>query len=222
MSRDHVGPRITQKSPPPELKTVTQDLPPSHLPPMTLRDRKVVYDGWLTLEVARFDTTIHGTPAVVVREVHDHGHGAGVLAYDPVRRTAVLVRQRRAAVLLDGGDGLTLEVIAGLVDPGETGETTVRREAWEEAGVTLGQVDFLGKPYSSPGSVTERVWLYLAEIDPTAPRGKGGGMAEEHEELEVLEIPLSQLAELSDAMMLSDLKTLVLVEALRRRRPELF
>ncbi len=197
-------------------------LPETRLPPVSIKERKTVYDGWLTLEVAVLETTIHGEPRLVRREVHDHGDGAAVLVYDPVARTAVLVRQIRAAALLADGRGITLEAIAGLVDDGETGETTVRREAWEEAGCVVGRLDFLGRTYVSPGSLTERVWLYLGEVDPAANRGKGGGLAEENEEIEVVELPLSLLAELSDAGEALDMKTRLLVEALRRRRPELF
>ena len=192
------------------------------LPPVSVKERRTVYDGWLTLEVAVLETTVHGEPRLVRREVHDHGDGAVVLAYDPVRKIAILVRQVRAAALLADGCGITLEAIAGIVDDGEDGEAAVRREAWEEAGCVLGQLQFLGRAYASPGSLTERVWLYLGEIDASAPRGKGGGMADENEEIEVVELPLSALADLADRGEVLDLKTRLLVETLRRRRPDLF
>lgn len=198
------------------------DLPASRLPGATIEDRRTVYDGWLTLEVVVLDTRVRGAPARIRREVHDHGNGAGVLAYDPAARTAVLVRQLRAAALVADGDGVTVEAIAGLVDAGEDPAETVRREAMEEAGLTLGALAFVGAPYSSPGALTERVWLFLGEIDVAAPRAPGGGLEGEHEEIEVLEIPLDTLAALADAGRLTDMKTLLLVETLRRRRPDLF
>jgi len=201
---------------------VADQLPESRLPPVSIKERKTVYDGWLTLEVAVLEATIHGEPRLFRREVHDHGDGAAVLVYDPVRRSAILVRQVRAAALMVDGSGITLEAIAGLVDDGENGETAVRREAWEEAGCVIGRLEFLGRPYVSPGSLTERVWLYLGEIDPTAARGKGGGIAEENEEIEVVELPLALLAELADRGDHLDMKTRLLVETLRHRRPELF
>jgi len=197
-------------------------LPPTHLSPLTLVDRKTVHDGWLTVEVAIFTADVHGQPATLRREVHDHGHGAAVLAYDAVDRSAVLVRQFRAAARLDDGFGLTIEAIAGLCDTDEDPAETARREAYEEAGVSLKSLDFVGAPYSSPGSVTERVWLYLGEIDHGVPRGPGGGIADEHEAIEVLDLPLAWLAGEADAGRLTDMKTLLLVETLRRRRPDLF
>lgn len=201
---------------------MAEKLPESRLPPVSIKERRTVYDGWLTLEVAVLETTIHGEPRLVRREVHDHGDGAAVLVYDPARRSAVLVRQVRAAALIADGRGVTLEAIAGIVDDGETGEATVRREAWEEAGCVIGRLDSLGRSYASPGSLTERVWLYLGEIDPAAARGGGGGLAEENEEIEVVELPLADLADLADGGDALDMKTRLLVEALRRRRPELF
>ncbi len=194
----------------------------NRLPPVSVKERRTVYDGWLTLEVAVLETTVHGEPRLVRREVHDHGDGAAVLVYDSLHRTAILVRQVRAAALLADGSGVTLEAIAGIVDDGEDGETAVRREAWEEAGCVVGKLEYLGRPYASPGSLTERIWLYLGEIDASAQRGKGGGLAEESEEIEVVELPLLELADLADNGEVLDLKTRLLVEALRRRRPELF
>lgn len=195
---------------------------PSRLRPVRIKERKLVYKGWSKLELITFAAVSHGRSIDLHREVHDHGHGAAVLAYDAVARRAVLVRQIRAGAFVVDGSGLCLEAIAGLVDPGEDGETTVRREAWEEAGVVLGAVTYLGTPYSTPGAVTEHLALFLGEIDPAAPRGQGGGLAEENEEIEVVEMPLAELAAMADAGEIGDLKTLCLVEALRRRRPELF
>lgn len=197
-------------------------LPPSRLPATRVADRRTIHDGWLNLDVVVIDTMVRGEPTRLRREVHDHGNGAGVLVYDPDRRTAVMVRQVRAAALVADGAGVTLEVPAGLVDAGEDPAATARREAGEEAGVVLRSLDLVGAPYSSPGSLTERVWLYLAEIDPAVVRTDGGGVAHEHEEIEVLDVPLRLLAAMADDGRLIDMKTLLLVETLRRRRPELF
>ena len=198
------------------------DLPASRLPACRITDRHLVYDGFVTLEVAVIDTTVHGEPVTLRREVHDHGNGAAVLAYDARAKTAILVRQVRAAVLVGGGDGITLEAIAGLVDGGDDPADTARREAMEEAGIRLKSLEPVGAPYVTPGSVTERIWLFLAEIDDGDGRERGGGLADEHEEIEVLEVPLATLGAMADRGEIDDLKTFLLVERLRRLRPELF
>ncbi|HUG62984.1 MAG TPA: NUDIX domain-containing protein [Methylomirabilota bacterium] len=197
-------------------------LPMSRLPIPTVRDRAVLHDGFVHFEMVTLDGLVHGRPAELKREVHDHGNGVAVLAFDPGRRTAVLVRQVRVAALMAGTDGLLIEAAAGIVDPGEDPADTARREAMEEAGLTLADLVYIGCPFSSPGAVTERVHLFLAEIDHGHARGNGGGVAHEHEELEVLELPLATLAAMADAGEILDMKTHLLVETLRRRRPELF
>jgi nudix-type nucleoside diphosphatase (YffH/AdpP family) len=198
------------------------DLPPSRLPTLTVADRQVIHDGFIRLEVIGMDTRVHGKPARLVREVHDHGDGAAVLAYDPAARVAVLVRQVRAAAVVAGSDGVLIEAIAGLVEHGEDAGQTARREAMEEAGLDLVALTPVGRPYSSPGTVTERVHLFLAIFDRASVRGAGGGNADEHEEIEILELPLDDLAALADAGIIEDLKTLFLIETLRRREPDLF
>ncbi|WP_181699607.1 NUDIX domain-containing protein [Chthonobacter albigriseus] len=197
-------------------------MPPSRLPAAVIVDRKTVYDAFVTLDVLLVETTVRGESVQLKREVHDHGAGASVLAYDVERRTGVLVRQVRPAVLAVGDDPVVAETIAGLLDDGEDPADAVKREAMEEAGVSLKNLILVGSPYTSPGAVTERIWLYLAEIDRDGENGEGGGVADEHEEIEVLELPLKMLAEASDRGQLRDMKTILLVETLRRRRPELF
>jgi nudix-type nucleoside diphosphatase (YffH/AdpP family) len=197
-------------------------IPPTRLAPLAVVSREVLHQGFIRLERVTADTVLHGRTVRLTREVHHHGDGAAVLAYDPGRRVAVLVRQVRAAVTLAGADGFLLEAIAGLVDDGEDPAETVRREAVEEAGLVLSGVEAVGAPFSTPGTVTERVHLFLAEVDPTRARVGGGGVETEHEEIEVVEVPLATLADMADGGTLDDMKTLLLVETLRRRRPALF
>lgn len=179
-----------------------------------------VYEGWSKL----YKATIALTSGVTItREVEDHGSAVAVLPYDPERRVALLVRQMRTGPLVDGAaDPHLLEAPAGMIDAGESGDTAVRREALEEVGVTLGALDAIGSAYSCPGVSTERIALYLGAYSLSDRAAAGGGLAEENEEIEVVEAPLSDLARLQDEGALNDMKTLVLVGALRLRRPDLF
>jgi nudix-type nucleoside diphosphatase (YffH/AdpP family) len=197
-------------------------LPPTRLTPLTVAGREVLHGGFIRLERVMVDTRVRGQAVRIAREVHHHGDGAAVLAYDATRRVAVLVRQARAAATVAGGGGILIETVAGLVDPGEDPADTVRREAVEEAGIVIGAVESVGAPFSTPGTVTERVHLFLAEVDASAARAGGGGVETEHEEIEVLDVPLKTLAAMADAGAINDMKTLLLVETLRRRRPALF
>lgn len=155
------------------------------------------------------------------REIEDHGAAVAVLPYDPVRRTAILVRQFRAPVFLAAGQDALVEAIAGVVESDDPA-ACARREASEEAGLDLKALEHVGSVWTMPGVSTERMHLYLATCTESDRVGPGGGLADEHENTEVVEIALGELAAMSDAGRLDDMKTALLVQALRLRRPDLF
>lgn len=155
------------------------------------------------------------------REVEDHGAAVCVLPYDRERRTAILVRQFRAPVFLAAEQEEVLEAIAGIVespDPAECG----RREAMEEAGLALTTMEHVGSAWTMPGVSTERMHLYVAPYGAKDRTGAGGGLADAHEYTAMVELPLAELAAHADAGRLDDMKTLVLVQTLRLRHPDLF
>ena len=158
---------------------------------------------------------------VVKREIEDHGNAVCVLPYDPVRRTAIVVRQFRTPILYVGGDPMLIEAIAGLAE-GDDAQACARREAMEEAGLKLTAVEPVVRAWSMPGISTERMDLFLAAYASADRVAAGGGLAEEHEDIEVIELPLGELAAMADAGKIADMKTLVLVQTLRVQRPELF
>ncbi|GMA77273.1 hypothetical protein GCM10025880_36900 [Methylorubrum aminovorans] len=114
-----------------------------------------------------------------------------------------------------------LEVPAGLLDEADPAEG-VRREAFEETGLRLSQLEPVSTVWSLPGISTERMHLFLAPYAESDREGPGGGLAEEHEAITVVEMPLPTLAAMSEAGEITDMKTLVLLLSLRLRRPELF
>ncbi|WP_424811384.1 NUDIX domain-containing protein [Roseococcus sp. YIM B11640] len=155
------------------------------------------------------------------RDIEDHGEAAMVLPYDPQRRVALVIRQFRTPPCFVGGDGMVLEAAAGRLE-GEDAEACARREAMEEIGVRLGQLEPVARAWTMPALSTERVSLFLAPYSETDCVAEGGGLAEEHEEITVLEMPLAELARLADAGEPMDIKLLLLVQTLRLRRPECF
>lgn len=183
----------------------------------TITEVATLHDGWtklLRLTIRLPDgQTMH-------REMEHHGDGATVLPYDPDRRTVILVGQLRAPVLHSGGPPRMFEAVAGLLDEDDP-ETCVIREADEEAGLRLKGVERVGTVWSSPGISTERMHLFLAAYEASDRVSAGGGLAEEHEEIEVVEIPLERLWRMLDGGEILDLKTLALVQALRLRHPDL-
>lgn len=155
------------------------------------------------------------------RDLEDHGAAAAVLPYDPVRRVALLVRQFRLAPFHVAGEAAMLEVPAGRLDEDDP-EGGARREALEEAGLRLGPLEPVLVAWTMPALSTERAHLFLAPYSAADRVTAGGGLAEEHEALTVLELPLAALAAMADAGTLTELKLFALVQTLRLRRPELF
>jgi nudix-type nucleoside diphosphatase (YffH/AdpP family) len=174
---------------------------------------------WATMSIATIRMPDGRT---LLRDVEDHGRAAAVLPYDPLRRTALLVEQLRAAALVAAGATHTLEAIAGLIEEQDEPADTARREALEEGGLRLAALEHVATAWSTPGVSTERMALYLAEYRAEDRVGDGGGVAHEEEEVRVVEMGLKELAALMAADGLVDMKTLALVQALRLRRPELF
>jgi nudix-type nucleoside diphosphatase (YffH/AdpP family) len=186
---------------------------------MQLIDTRTIYQGWgrfliLTLRLPNGE--------VIERQLEDHGAACAVLPYDAGRRVALLARMPRAAAVYVGQDPVLMEACAGIIDPGETDEASARREAMEELGVRLDALEPLGRLFSGPGASSEIMSLFLAPYAAADRIAAGGGLEEEHEQIEVLELSLAELARLSDAGELRDMKTLTLILALRARRPDLF
>ena len=187
---------------------------------MRLLERKLVYSGWgrfLLLEVEL------GDGRVVQRQIEDHGEAAAVLPFDPERKMALVCRQPRVGPLYSGFEAHLIEAAAGMIDhEGEDPAATAVREALEELGVRLARVEPVAAAWSMPAVSSERIHLFLAPYAAADRVAAGGGLADEGEEIEVLERPLKALLQEADAGTLTDMKTLALVWALARRRPELF
>lgn len=186
---------------------------------MRLVGQKTIYSGWgrfFELDVAL------GDGRVVLRQLEDHGEASAVLPYDSARRTALLVRQPRVGPLFSRFDPWLLEAAAGVIDAGEAPEATAVREAFEELGVRLTSLEPVTAAWSMPAVSSERIHLYLAPYAVADRVAAGGGMADEGEEIEVVEWPLGALLAEADAGGITDMKTLILVWALARRRPDLF
>lgn len=156
-----------------------------------------------------------GGEAIIHREVHDHGHGATVLPYDATRGTVLLVRQFRLPAYLHDGDGFIIEACAGLLD-GDDPAQCVKREAEEELGFRLAKLRFMTTVYATPGAVTERLSLFIADYDHQARMGAGGGEAHEGEDIEVLEMPFDEMRRMVQDGRIVDAKTVLLSLFLER------
>jgi len=182
-------------------------------------DSRRAYDGYVKVTVLTLADE-DGEP--YPREVVSIGQSACVLPYDPERKVAILVRLPRAPLLMEGIATNLIEAPAGMISDGEGAEATICREAMEEAGVHLAELEPVAVCWPSPGVLAERAHLFLARFSAADRVGPGGGLAEEHEGIVVEEIPLSELWRAVQSGQVHDLKTLTLMLALHARWPEVF
>ncbi|WP_439690928.1 NUDIX domain-containing protein [Curtobacterium sp. SP.BCp] len=188
-------------------------------PHVVVHDVEVVSNGWhvlrrTTLDVRRRD----GRWDRQQRETYDRGNGATVLPHDPERDTVLLTRQFRWPAYVNGHpDGMLVEAAAGLLDEDDP-ETAVRREAAEELGIRLGVLTKVFDAFMSPGSVTERVHGYVGAYTPVDRVGDGGGIEDEGEDIDVLELPVREALAMVDDGRISDGKTIMLLQWLALHR----
>ncbi len=177
-----------------------------------VHSRSVLSDGWATLEQVVFDYQRNdGRWQEQHREIYHRGHGAAILLYNRNKRTIVLTRQFRFPAWTLGGDGLLFEVPAGIIEEGNA-EATIQAETEQETGFLIGPPAFLFKAYATPGSVTEQLFYFAAEYDDKLRSGKGGGIEEEGEDIEVLEIELAQAVDWIASGEIMDAKTIILIQ----------
>jgi nudix-type nucleoside diphosphatase (YffH/AdpP family) len=184
-------------------------------PDVRITDVELVASGWHVLRTTTFDYRRRdGRWTSQRRETYDRGNGACVLLYDAARGTVLLTRQFRYPVYVNGHeDGMFVEVAAGLLDEDDP-ETAVRREAEEETGVRIGELQHVLDAYMSPGSVTERLHFYAAPYDAATldPTGAGGGLEEDGEDIEVLEMRFSDALAATRTGEIADAKTILLLQ----------
>ncbi|MET0297972.1 MAG: NUDIX domain-containing protein [Microbacterium sp.] len=146
------------------------------------------------------------------RETYDRGNGATVLLYDAARRTVLLTRQFRYPVYVnDHPDGMLLETAAGLLDEDDPA-TAIRREAVEETGVEVGELEHVWDVYMSPGSVTERLHFFAAPYDGSAGTADRGGLADEGEHIDVVELDIDEALSMIRDGRIQDAKAIMLLQ----------
>ncbi|MFG1497170.1 GDP-mannose pyrophosphatase NudK [Saccharospirillum sp. HFRX-1] len=173
-------------------------------------------DNWYRLHKYRFDYQgPDGQWQTQEREAYDRGNGATILLYNPVKKTVILTRQFRLPTYINGNDdGMLIESCAGLLDQ-DNAEDCIRREAEEETGYRIEQVQKVFEAYMSPGSVTELVYFFIARYSESMKVSEGGGLAHEQENIEVLEIPISSALAMIDSGDIRDGKTIMLLQYLQ-------
>jgi nudix-type nucleoside diphosphatase (YffH/AdpP family) len=176
-------------------------------------EERLLSDDWYVLRKTTFEYRCRdGRWQRQSRETYDRGNGSVLLLFNVERETVVLTRQFRFPAYVNGcDDGLLIEACAGLLD-GEDPHTCIRREAQEETGFVVRAPRKILEAYMSPGSVTEKLYFFVAEYDSQNRVSAGGGDRSEGEDIEVIEVPLRRALEMIESGAIQDGKTIMLLQ----------
>ncbi|MDB5277656.1 MAG: GDP-mannose pyrophosphatase [Ferruginibacter sp.] len=179
-------------------------------------NKEVLSSNWYTLRKITYDyLKKDGTWQTQSREAYDRGNGAAIMLYNSSLKTVILTRQFRMPTFINGNaDGLLIEACAGLLDK-DNPEDCIKRETEEETGYKINSVKKIMEVYMSPGSVTEMLYFFIAEYSHAMKLAEGGGVAQEQEEIDVLEMHIENALKMIDTGEIKDAKTIMLLQYLR-------
>ncbi len=176
-----------------------------------LKKELVAYDDFFKIIVGRLRfEKFDGTMSKEVRRLSmERGDAVAVVLFNRQNNTLVLIRQFRYPVYraLKKKNGWLYELVAGVVEQGETPQGVVRREVMEEAGYKVKKLKLLARIFPSPGGMSERIYIFYAEV--ARRENAGGGLASEHEDIRVLELPVAKVYAMLDKGKIEDAKTLI-------------
>jgi len=170
-------------------------------------------DNWYVLKKFTFEQLSKtGEWKTYTREAYDRGNGATILLYNTARRTVILTRQFRLPTYVNGNiSGMLIEACAGLLDL-DNAEDAIKRETEEETGYKLSSVQKVYEVYMSPGSVTEKLYFFIAEYTEDMKESAGGGI--DDEDIDVLEMPFTDSMAMIRSGEIQDGKTIMLLQHL--------
>ena len=170
-------------------------------------------DDWYVLKKSTFKYQRRdGNWQTLSRETYDRGNGATLLLYNKIKRTVVLTHQFRFPTYVNGNPtGWLIETAAGLLD-NEAPAACILKEVEEETGYTLNDVEPVFEAYMSPGSVTERIFFFIAAYQDQDRSSQGGGDAAEGEDIEVLELAFNKAMQMIASGEICDGKTIMLLQ----------
>ena len=165
-------------------------------------EHEIPFQGYYRMETFRLRHRLFagGWSEPMGREMLERGHAVGVVLYDPDLDTLVLIEQFRIGAfaacgtpwLPEGSSPWLMEIVAGIIDEGETPEAVARREAVEEAGCEITKLEFVCRFLVTPGVSSEMILLYVGRIDASNVGGIHG-LDHEHEDIRVIGAPVSEV-----------------------------
>lgn len=179
-------------------------------------DNEVIARNWAVLRKVTFRILNgKGNWETQEREAYDRGNGAAILLYNTGKGTVILTRQFRLPTFINGNQtGMMIEACAGLLDEADP-VACIKRETEEETGYQIAAVTKVFEAYMSPGSVTEMLYFFVGAYNEAMRIHEGGGLDEEQEEIEVLEMPFEEAYRMISSGVIRDGKTIMLLQYLK-------
>jgi len=176
-------------------------------------ETEILSANWYTLNKVTYEYLKNdGTWETHSREAYDRGNGATILLYNSTTHKIILTRQFRLPTYINGNDdGMLIESCAGLLDR-DNAEDCIRKETEEETGYVVTKVNKIFESYMSPGSVTEILYFFVAEYNKKMKVSSGGGLEEEQENIEVLELDFDEAYNMISTGEIKDGKTIMLLQ----------
>lgn len=174
----------------------------------------MISNFWGTLERVNFDFTFkNGKSVNLTHEVYGKSDGVAILLYNAITKKVLLTRQFRMPVYVAKiNNGFSIEVVGGAMDENETPEITAIRETEEEIGYKIFKLKKVTTAFLSPGILKEKVHLFIGEYSDDQKTKNGGGVIEENEEIEVLEISFSEALQMVENEEIIDARTILLLQ----------
>lgn len=175
---------------------------------MKILSTETVYKGFLTMLKLTVKTS---KGEVIQREVMSRSGGkksddaVAALVFDTVKEEFIFVKQFRSGLFNEESQEL-IEVVAGTLEQGEDPEKCMVREIEEEIGYKTDSINYVGEYFVSPGGTSEKIYLYLVSVSEQV--SEGGGLADEHEEIEIVRMSEDEMGSYS----FRDMKTMLLIK----------
>ncbi|WP_439152406.1 NUDIX domain-containing protein [Winogradskyella sp.] len=169
---------------------------------------------WAKLDKVEYDYTFEsGEQKRISRECYNRGNGAAILLFNRRKKSVILTRQFRMPIHVNNtNEAISIEVCAGAIDNNDTPLETIIRETEEEVGYKIKDAKHVLMAYTSPGALTEKMYLFVAEYSDAQKVNNGGGLDAENEEIEVLELPFTKAIEIIKSEKIIDAKTILLLQ----------
>ncbi len=179
-------------------------------------ESKILSDNWYVLRKITYEfSKKDGSKITQSREAYDRGNGATILLYNKEQSTVILTSQFRLPTYVNGNEtGMLIEACAGLLDK-DNAEECIKRETEEETGYKITEVRKIFEAYMSPGSVTEILYFFIAEYSKEMKITEGGGVEQEEENIEVLEMDFEKSLQMVESGEIKDGKTIMLLQYIK-------